>query len=73
MLAYNLGSVLCNELENARGSGLDLGRFHAYVLKAGARVVKHARRLVVRVAQSVQRFWKQLSDCSDQWELRSKR
>lgn len=69
MLAYNLGSVLRNELENAHGSGLDLGRFQSYVLKAGARVVKHARRLVVRVAQSVQGFWQKLSDCIDQWKL----
>lgn len=69
MLAYNLDSVLRNELENAHGSGLDLGRFQSYVLKAGARVVKHARRLIVHVARSVQGFWGKLSGSIDQWNL----
>ncbi len=69
MLAYNLASVVRNEHENVHGSGMDLGRFQAYVLKAGARIVKHSRRLIVRVAQSVQSFWQRLAECIAAWRL----
>ena len=60
---------LRNEHEELQGSGIDLGRFRAYVLKAGARIVKHSRRLVVRVARSVQGFWQRLTDCIAGWRL----
>lgn len=69
MLAYNLASVVRNEHEAVHGSGMDLGRFQAYVLKAGARIVKHSRRLIVRVAQSVEGFWQRLTKRIAAWRL----
>jgi len=45
LLAFNLASTLRIEYEAEAGSCCDLGRFQRDVLKAGGRVVKHARRL----------------------------
>ena len=61
LLAFNLLSALRIEYEGAAGSCLDLARFQRDVLKAGGRVVKRARRLVLQLAQVVAPFWKQLS------------
>jgi hypothetical protein len=69
MLAYNLASIARNELEDAVGGCWDLRRFQTYVLQAGARITKHARRLIVHVAQSVEDFWMQLRDCISRWKL----
>jgi hypothetical protein len=51
------------------GSCLDLVRFQRDVLKAGGRVVKHARRLVLYVAQAAAPFWKRLVECINRWKL----
>ena len=69
MLAFNLANVVRNEHEDVQGSCTDLGRFQAYVLNAGAQVVKHSRRLIVRVAQSVQAFWESVCGRIANWRL----
>lgn len=69
LLAFNLASTLRIEYEQQAGSCLDLGRFQRDVLKAGGRVVKHARRLVLYVAQVVAPFWERLIECLHRWEL----
>jgi len=69
LLAFNLGSMLRIEYEAATGSGCDLGRFQRDVLKAGGRVVKGARRLLMSVAKVVAPFWEQLVACLERWTL----
>lgn len=58
LLAFNLASFLRNELEDELGGCWDLRRFQQSVLRAGGRVVKHARRLWLHVEQSVGPFWR---------------
>jgi hypothetical protein len=69
LLAFNLASMLRIEYEDKAGSCLDLVRFQRDVLKAGGRVVKHARRLVLYVAQVVAPFWERLIACINLWNL----
>jgi hypothetical protein len=69
LLAFNLTSMLRNELEYELGSNWDLGRFQTTVLKTGGRVVKHARRLVMRVAQSAGPLWSRLVACIQAFRL----
>jgi hypothetical protein len=69
LLAFNLASMLRLEYEDAAGSCFDLGRFQRDVLKAGGRVVKHAKRLVLRVARAVAPFWRRLVDRLRRWTL----
>ena len=69
LLAFNLVSTLRIEYEDQAGSCFDLGRFQRDVLKVGARVVKHARRLIVHVAGVVRPFWEQLAICLQRWKL----
>jgi len=69
LLAFNLTSMLRNELEDALGGCWDLRRFQQSVLRAGGRVVKHARRLWLHVEQSVARFWRILTDRIDALRL----
>ena len=69
LLAFNLASILRIEYEDKAGSCLDLGRFQRDVLKAGGRVVKHARRLVLYVARAAAPFWKDLVACINRWKL----
>jgi len=69
LLAFNLASMLRIEYEDKAGSCLDLPRFQRDVLKAGGRVVKHARRLMLYVAQAVTPFWKVLIACINRWQL----
>jgi hypothetical protein len=57
LLAFNMTSMLRNEFEDALGGCWDLHRFQQSVLRAGGRVVKHARRLWLHIEQSVGRFW----------------
>ena len=52
------------------GGCWDLTRFRNYVLKAGGRVAKHSRRLIVHLAQPVIRFWQRLLDRVTSWRLR---
>lgn len=69
LLAFNLASMLRIEYEDKAGSCIDLARFQRDVLKAGGRVVKHARRLVLYVAQAAVPFWKRLIACINRWKL----
>ena len=55
--------------KTAAGSCFDLARFQRDVLKAGGRVVRHARRLVLQVARVVMPFWEQLVACLQRWKL----
>jgi len=70
LLAFNLSNMLRSELEDSVGGGWDLTRFRNYVLKAGGRVAKHSRRLIVHLAQPVIRFWQRLLDRVTSWRLR---
>jgi len=70
LLAFNLSNMLRNELEDSLGGCWDLGRFRDSALKAGGRVTKHARRLIVHLAQSVIGFWERLLDRLSAWRLR---
>jgi len=72
LLAFNLASALRIEYESDAGSCCDLARFQRDVLKAGARIVKHSRRLIVRVAQAVRPFWERLAACLRRWKLPSR-
>ena len=57
LLTFNMTSMLRNEFEDALGGCWDLHRFQQSVLRAGGRVVKHARRLWLHLDQSVRSFW----------------
>lgn len=69
LLAFNLLSALRIESEDAGGGCFDLGRFQRDVLKAGGRVVKRARRLVLYVAKVVTSCWQRLLRCFERWKL----
>jgi hypothetical protein len=69
LLAFNLASMLRIEYEATAGSCCDLGRFQRDVLKAGGRVVKGSRRLLLYVARVVAPFWQQLVACLKRWNL----
>jgi len=60
LLAFNLAGMLRGELEDASGCGWDLKRVQQTVLKAGARLVQHARRVIVDVAQAAGVLWDRL-------------
>jgi hypothetical protein len=73
LLAYNLAGMLRGELEDASGCGWDLKRVQQTVLKAGARVVEHGRRVLVDVARAAGVLWGRLLDrlrrwwCDERW------
>jgi hypothetical protein len=67
LLAFNLAGMLRGELEDASGCGWDLKRVQQTVLKAGARVVQHARRLIVDVARAAGVLWDRLLDRVRRW------
>ena len=69
LLAFNLGSMLRRELEVSTGTGWDLGRLQRTVLKAGARVVKKSRRLLLDVAAAVLPLWQRLIIRIGRWKL----
>jgi hypothetical protein len=69
LLAFNLANFLRIELEDSLGSCWDLWRFRDYVLKAGGRVAKRSRRLVVHLAQAVIGFWQRLVERIAGWRL----
>ncbi|MBK9127942.1 MAG: IS1380 family transposase [Phycisphaerales bacterium] len=62
LLAFNLAGMLRGELEDASGCGWDLKRVQQTVLKAGARVVEHSRRVFVDVARAAGVLWERLLD-----------
>lgn len=69
LLAFNLASLLRGELEEGTGGCWDLGRFQLSVLKAGARVVKNSRRLLVDLAEAVVPLWESVLNRLRRWEL----
>lgn len=69
LLAFNLASTLRIEYEAAAGSCMDLGRFQRDVLKAGGRVTKGSRQLIVSVAAVVRPYWQLLVACLRRWRL----
>ena len=69
LLAFNLNTICRNELEDAVGGGWDMRRFVRSVLKVGGRMVKHSRRLVLRIAQSAEPLWSRLIERVEGWQL----
>jgi hypothetical protein len=67
LAAYNLASMLREECETASGGCWDLQRFENSVLKAGGKVVKHARRIVLVVPRAVTSFWQTLAEQLTRW------
>jgi len=67
LLAYNLAGMLRGELEDASGCGWDLKRVQQTVLKAGARVVEHGRRVLVDVARAAGVLWGRLLERIQRW------
>ncbi len=57
LLAFNLATMLRNELEDELGGCWDLHRFQRTVLRAGGRVVKHSRRLWLHIEQGLSALW----------------
>ena len=66
---FEVDSALRIEYEASAGSCCDLGRFQRDVLKAGGRVVKGSRRLLMHVARVVAPFWRRLVACLERWRL----
>ncbi len=76
LLAYNLAGIVRGQIEQATpcdaanaGRGWDLARLQNTVLKAGARVVRHSRRLVVDLASAVKPLWLMLIQRIRRWVL----
>lgn len=67
--AMNLAAMLRAEMEAATGKGWDLARLQRSVLRAGARVIKTAHRLVVYLAAAVAPLWEQLIPRIARWSL----
>ena len=67
LLALNLAGMLRGEMEDVSPNGWDLQRLQQTVLKAGARVVKHGRRLIVDVAGAVGVLWEKLLQRVKHW------
>jgi hypothetical protein len=67
LLAFNLAGMIRGELEDASGSGWDLKRVQQTVLKAGARVTEHGRRIFVDVARAAGVLWGRVLDRMERW------
>ena len=67
LLAFNLAGMLRAELEDTSSAGWDLKRVQQTVLKAGARVVEHGRRLIVDVAAAASVLWDRLLGRMRRW------
>jgi hypothetical protein len=67
LLAFNLAGMIRGELEDSSGSGWDLRRVQQTVLKAGARVVEHGRRIFVDVAKAAGVLWGRLLERVQRW------
>ena len=68
LLAFNLNTICRNELEDAVGGGWDMRRFVEFVLRVGGRMVKHSRRLVLRIAESAEPLWSRLISRIEDWQ-----
>jgi len=67
LLAFNLGGIVRGELEASSGNGWDLKRVQQTVLKAGARVIEHGRRIIVDVARGAGAFWARVLGRVSRW------
>ena len=67
LLAFNLVGMVRGELEDGTGNGWDLKRVQQTVLKAGARVVEHGRRLWVDVARAAGVLWDRVLSRVKRW------
>jgi hypothetical protein len=68
LLAFNLNTVCRNELEDSVGGCWDLTRFQLFVLKVGAEIIKHSRRLILRIAESAEPLWSRLTKRMERWQ-----
>lgn len=71
MLAFNLNTICRNELEDSVGGGWDMQRFILFVLKVGGEMIKHSRRLVLRIAESAEALWSKLITRLKGWQSRA--
>ena len=71
MLAFNLNTICRNELEDSVGGGWDMQRFILFVLKVGGELIKHSRRLVLRIAESAEPLWSKLIARLKGWQSRA--
>lgn len=69
LLSFNLSSLCRIELEESVGGCWDLTRFQLFLLKVGAEIIKHSRRLMVRIAESAKPLWSRLVQRLQQWAL----
>jgi len=67
LLAFNLAGMIRGELEDSSGTGWDLKRVQQSVLKAGARVVEHGRRIFVDMARAASVLWGRLLQRVRRW------
>jgi hypothetical protein len=67
LLAFNMAGMIRGELEDSSGAGWDLRRVQQTVLKAGARVAEHSRRIFVDVAQAAGVLWGRLLERIGRW------
>jgi hypothetical protein len=67
LLAFNLAGMIRGELEASTGNGWDLRRVQQTVLKAGARLTKHSRRVFVDVAGAVGALWERVTNRMRRW------
>jgi len=66
--AFNLAGIVRAEMEDApEADGWDLGRVQKCVLKAGGRLVRTARRVVLYVAAPAAGLWRRLLGQLDRW------
>lgn len=72
LLAFNLTSMMRNELEGELGGCWDLKRFQQSVLRTAARVAKKSRRLIVYIEESVRDFWQVMVRCIGKLRLPSR-
>ena len=68
LLAFNLNTICRNELEDSVGGGWDMQRFVLFVLKVGGEMIKHSRRLVLRIAESAEPLWSKLIARLEDWQ-----
>ncbi|QGM22386.1 transposase [Spiribacter sp. 2438] len=69
LLAYELLHVLRAQMEAATGRGWSLRRLRERVLKAAARVQRHARRLHVILERRAATLWRKLLGRRHRWRL----
>ena len=67
LLAFNLVGMVRGELEDGSENGWDVKRVQETVLRAGARVAKHGRRLMVDVAKAAGVLWGRVLDGVRRW------